>query len=365
MPLSLVTSNGVDGYRAFIFNTSKHKETPLTNHMGLRTVVTYSPSEAGRSLQNDRATRIPGASGSSAKVATFKRRSPALPAVRAPASSCCCSRALRNAEPWMACAMGSMMIAVGVELTCYYYSFLFGVTLPLQQAEGGRGHLAGRDRPHRLHRLGADEVPARARGRWPNLRISQWLDEQYMWMSVATLVGSSGSCTASAISRPRRSASRTRAPSSARGAQEPRRPPATRKPGAGRRSTHRRGGNGAAERAASTALWPRKRGSGFHRAPSFVTEKVRGESLVSGGRASCRTSACPWLCRLAFALGGRLLLGGGLLPCLRLARFGGRLAGRLWRCGAVWPSRDAAAFFRFWPPTARLARATSPSRSTK
>ena len=35
--------------------------------------------------------------------------------------------ALRDAEPWMACSMGAMMIAVGIELTCYYYSFLFAV----------------------------------------------------------------------------------------------------------------------------------------------------------------------------------------------------------------------------------------------
>ena len=117
---------------------SKHKETPLTNHMGLRTVVTYSPSEAGRSLQDDR-DEDPWGNWKRAKVATFKRRAAALPAVRARASSACCSRrCAANAEPWVACAMGSMMIAVGVELTCYYYSFLFATTLPLQQAKGGR-----------------------------------------------------------------------------------------------------------------------------------------------------------------------------------------------------------------------------------
>ena len=43
--------------------------------MGLRTVVTYSPSEAGRSMQNAR-DEDPWGQWKRAKVATFKRRVP-------------------------------------------------------------------------------------------------------------------------------------------------------------------------------------------------------------------------------------------------------------------------------------------------
>ena len=75
VPISFATSSGIAGYKAFKFNTNKHKETPLTNHMGLRTVVTYSPSEAGRSLQNSR-LEDPWGTWKRAKVATFKRRFP-------------------------------------------------------------------------------------------------------------------------------------------------------------------------------------------------------------------------------------------------------------------------------------------------
>ena len=75
VPISFATSSGIAGYKAFKFNTNKHKETPLTNHMGLRTVVTYSPSEAGRSLQNSR-REDPWGKWKRAKVATFQRRLP-------------------------------------------------------------------------------------------------------------------------------------------------------------------------------------------------------------------------------------------------------------------------------------------------
>jgi len=131
MPLSLITSSGINGYKAFIFNTRKHKETPLTNHMGLRTVVTYSPSEAGRSLQDSR-DEDPWGKWKRAKVATFNRRFP-LYLLFAAGFAALLFASLRKTEPWVACAMGSMMIAVGVELTCYYYSMYIVAAVLVEQ----------------------------------------------------------------------------------------------------------------------------------------------------------------------------------------------------------------------------------------
>jgi hypothetical protein len=185
-PISLITSSGMDGYRAFAFNTNKHKETPLTNYMGLRTVAIYTPSEAGRVLKNDR-LEDPWGAWKKTKVATFHHRMP-LYLLFVVGFVVILFGALRDAEPWVACAMGAMMMAVGVELTCYYYSFLFGVTFLY----------------YKRHEVGAimlgvtaatgfiDWAPTRYlpdTGIWANLKMSQWLDEQYMWMSVATLAG--------------------------------------------------------------------------------------------------------------------------------------------------------------------------------
>jgi hypothetical protein len=186
MPLSLVTSSGIGGYRAFIFNTQKHKETPLTNHMGLRTVMTYSPSEAGRSLQNSR-HEDPWGVWKRAKVATFKRRIP-LYLLFVAGFGALLFASLRVTEPWIACSMGSMMIVIGIELTCYYYSFLFATTFLYSKRKEAGAILLGVTAATGL----IDWAPTKylpSTGPLANFRISQWLDEQYMLMSIATLVG--------------------------------------------------------------------------------------------------------------------------------------------------------------------------------
>jgi hypothetical protein len=96
--------------------------------------------------------------------------------------------ALRNAEPWVACSMGAMMMAVGVELTCYYYSFLFAVSfLYAKRREAGAILLGVTGVTGFIDWAPTKYLPNT--GIWANLKMSQWLDEQYMWMSVATLVG--------------------------------------------------------------------------------------------------------------------------------------------------------------------------------
>jgi len=187
VPISFATSSGINGYKAFAFNTRKHKETPLTNHMGLRTVVTYSTSEAGRSLQNSRA-EDPWGVWKRAKVETFKRRLPLYLLFVAGFVGMLFAALRFNAEPWVACAMGTMFIAVGIELTCYYYSFLFATTfLYYKRKEAGAILLGVTAATGFIDWAPTKYLPAT--GPLANFRLSQWLDEQYMLMSVATLVG--------------------------------------------------------------------------------------------------------------------------------------------------------------------------------
>ena len=95
---------------------------------------------------------------------------------------------LRVTEPWIACAMGSMMIPVGIELTCYYYSFLFATAfLYYKRREVGTALLLVTAATGFIDWAPTKYLPDT--GIWANLKMSQWLDEQYMWMSVATLVG--------------------------------------------------------------------------------------------------------------------------------------------------------------------------------
>jgi hypothetical protein len=184
VPLSLVTSNGIEGYRAFIRNTEKHKETPLTNYMGLRTVVVYRPSEAGRVLRTDR-LEDPWGIWKQTKLRTFEK-SKFVYYILVAGFVYLLFHAVRGVEPWMACSLGAMMIAVGVELTCYYYSFLFAVALLYEKRRDiGAWLLAVTATTGFIDWAPTRYLPSSPF--WDKLHMPQWIDEQYMWMSVATL----------------------------------------------------------------------------------------------------------------------------------------------------------------------------------
>jgi len=186
VPVSLATSNGIEGYRAFARNTEKHKETPLTNYMGLRTVVAYKPSEAGRVMKDDR-QEDPWGPWKRQKLVTFHHRQFFYYLLVA-AFVALLTVALKDAEPWVACSMGAMMIAVGVELTCYYYSFLFAVAFLYEKRKDAGAILLGITAATGF----MDWAPTRYlpdSRPWADFKMPQWLDEQYMWMSVATLAG--------------------------------------------------------------------------------------------------------------------------------------------------------------------------------
>jgi hypothetical protein len=154
--------------------------------MGLRTVVAYKPSEAGHVLKNDR-LEDPWGAWKHAKLRTFKERR-ALYALAVLGFLALLWFAVRGVEPWVACAMGAMMIAVGVELTCYYYSFMFATALLYEKRRDVGVVLLA------VTGIGGfiDWAPTRylPAGRvFDNLRMPGWIDEQYMWMSIATLAG--------------------------------------------------------------------------------------------------------------------------------------------------------------------------------
>jgi hypothetical protein len=184
VPISLVTSNGIDGYRKFAQNTEKHELTPLTNYMGLKTVIIYKPSEAGRVLKNDK-LEDPWGYWKKVKLQTFEQRKLGFYVLVA-AYIALLFLAVRNVEPWVACCLGTTLMAVNIQLTCYYYSFLFVVALLYEKRrEVGVLLLACTAATGFL-----DWAPTRYLPNtppWDHLRMPQWLDEQYTWMSAATV----------------------------------------------------------------------------------------------------------------------------------------------------------------------------------
>jgi hypothetical protein len=175
VPISLKTSNGIGAYQQFIQNTAKHKETPLTNYMGLRTVLAFRPDEVGRRLRSDKLTD-PWSDWKAARVRAWKEARPAY-VLCVLGALVLIGYAVRKRDPWIAAAAGVTFIPIGVELTCYYYAFVIAVAL-----------LHERD-----DRVGPTLLLMTAVTGFidwrPIRQMPAWLDEQYTWMSLATIVG--------------------------------------------------------------------------------------------------------------------------------------------------------------------------------
>ena len=186
VPISLATSGGAGGYRAFVDNSRKHLATPLTNYMGWRTVVTYREAEAGRHLHSDRLAD-PWADWKAARLRTFQDRR-WLYAAGVAVFAALLWQAVRGREAWEATALGSLMIAVVPELTGYFYSFLIvPALLWTRRRAAGLALLAVAAVTSFI-----DWAPTRflpPRWPWTRLQMPTWLDEQYTCMSVVTLAG--------------------------------------------------------------------------------------------------------------------------------------------------------------------------------
>src|SRR5262249_52463825 len=118
---------GLDAWSGFVDNSRKHLGTPLTNNMGLKTVLAYE--EATRAIHTrDYSLEDPFDVWKTARRRVFDERS-WLFALLVLGYAALLARAASKQEDWAALALGVGMIPVATELTCYYYSFLllFGV----------------------------------------------------------------------------------------------------------------------------------------------------------------------------------------------------------------------------------------------
>jgi hypothetical protein len=174
IPAGMAVVGRASTYQDFVRNTEKHSGTALTNNMGLRTVVAYRPWEASGKLRSE-GQIDPWAKWKQARLDSFQRAKPVYLAVVA-AFLVLLGLAVRQAEPWAALALSATFIPFGVELTCYYYSFLIVVALLCVKSE----RLA-----QRLLLLTAfTQFVAWA----PIKGMPTALDEQYTLMSLGTLI---------------------------------------------------------------------------------------------------------------------------------------------------------------------------------
>lgn len=117
-----VAINGVDAHTRFLGNTFKHAETPLTNHMGLPTLLSYRPSTVGRHTK-DASLEDPWAHWKQFRKDTKHDRR-WLHRLILFGMFVLLALAGRRMAGWAVLASSTILIIGFFELTCYYYSFV-------------------------------------------------------------------------------------------------------------------------------------------------------------------------------------------------------------------------------------------------
>lgn len=180
VPASLPGVGGFQGYRAFFANTEKHQGTPLSNHMGLKTVVSYRPAEVGRHLVAgqgaDPAAADPWLRWKEARLAAWRETRAVAFALVALVIVLLGRAARRHPDPWIAAALGTLFIPFAVELTSYYYAFLVVPALLWMEKRSAGLALLALAAFTQLVSLG------------PLLGLPTWRDEQYTLISLATVL---------------------------------------------------------------------------------------------------------------------------------------------------------------------------------
>jgi len=113
---------GVDAWSGFLDNSRKHLDTPLTNNIGLKTLVAYEPASQLSVLQ-PYWVDSPLDSWMAARRRVFNERRWLFWTI-ALAFVAVLARAVREQDDWVALALGVGLIPIATELTSYYYSVL-------------------------------------------------------------------------------------------------------------------------------------------------------------------------------------------------------------------------------------------------
>jgi hypothetical protein len=119
VPLATWYGGGPACWRGFVDNSRKHLSTPLTNNMGLRTVVAYSPATRV-AVTRDGRLPDPFSPWKWHQLDNFHRRLPLYVALVF-AYVVLLGLAVVRHDDWVALALGVGFILVATQLTCYYF----------------------------------------------------------------------------------------------------------------------------------------------------------------------------------------------------------------------------------------------------
>ncbi len=126
VPLS-IWRMGAEAWPAFVENSRTHMTTPMQNHMGLPTLLSFHP-ERGAAQLRDRRSADPFAAWKQARRDIFAGRWP-LYLLLAGAYALLLGLATARRAAWLAAALGVGAVAIAGELTSYYYSIFLAMGL--------------------------------------------------------------------------------------------------------------------------------------------------------------------------------------------------------------------------------------------
>jgi hypothetical protein len=126
---SMASFGGAQTWLKFKDNTLKHANTPLTNHMGLRTVLSWRPGDVG-SKSFHGGVIDPWYRWKELRTENWQHMKPVF-ALLMLLSLYAVYAALRRTGPtlWVSAALGTGFIVYGAELTNYYYCFMMGMAV--------------------------------------------------------------------------------------------------------------------------------------------------------------------------------------------------------------------------------------------
>lgn len=142
VPLSMATTGGVDSYKAFSHHIGVHKKTPLTNHMGLPTILSHTWEGRMRFTRNDNLDDA-FEGWKNGRNERKDERAPLQYAIFAGVFLWIAWALRRTQLVWVAPALSLPLVMCLTDLTCYYYSmYVIAAVLAASRRQIGVGLLA-------------------------------------------------------------------------------------------------------------------------------------------------------------------------------------------------------------------------------
>ena len=140
VPASIAVS-GVDAYKHFVAHIGVHKNTPLTNHMGLETILAHN-FEGRMHFTRDENLDDPFQKWKEGRTQRFKQAQPVYIAMLLTLFAWTVWALRRTKLMWVGLALSLPLCMSLTNLTCYYYSmFIIAAPLILAQPSLGPAYL--------------------------------------------------------------------------------------------------------------------------------------------------------------------------------------------------------------------------------